>query len=47
MHCYMCALVNGNLTLSEHNASVWLENDKLLELDWAEADMPVVRKIIE
>lgn len=46
MHCYMCTLVNGNLTLSEHNDSVWLEKDKLLELDWAEADMPVVKVLI-
>lgn len=43
----MCTLVNGNLTLSEHNDSVWLEKDKLLELDWAEADMPVVMELIK
>ena len=47
MHCYMCTLVDGNLTLSEHNDSVWLEKDKLLELDWAEDDMPVVMVLIK
>ena len=47
IHCYMCTLVNGNLTLSEHNDSVWLEKAKLLELDWAEADMPVVKELIK
>ena len=43
----MCTLVNGNLKLSEYDDSVWLKKDKLLELDWAETDIPVVKVLVK
>ena len=47
MHCYMCTLIKGDLTLSEHNDSIWLDRSELLKLDWAEADMPVLDKLMK
>lgn len=46
MHAYLCTLVNGELTLKEHNDSTWLTRDKLLTLDFADADKPIVKKLI-
>ncbi len=46
MHAYLCSLVNGELTLKEHNDSIWLTKENLLTLDWADADKPIVKKLI-
>lgn len=46
MHAYLCTLVKGELTLKEHNDSAWLSKEELLELDWAEADKPIVDMIL-
>jgi 8-oxo-dGTP diphosphatase len=45
MHAYLGTLVKGELTLKEHNDSVWLSKEELLSLDWADADKPIVDKI--
>jgi 8-oxo-dGTP diphosphatase len=47
MHTYLCTLINGKLTLNEHNDSVWLYKEELNKLDWADADMPIINKIME
>lgn len=46
MHAYLCTLVKGELILKEHNDSVWLSKGELLNLDWADADMPIVDKLL-
>ena len=46
MHAYLCTLVKGELILKEHNDSVWLSKEELLRLDWADADKPIVKVII-
>lgn len=46
MHAYLCSLVYGELTLKEHNDSIWLTKENLLTLDWADADKPIVNKLI-
>lgn len=46
MHAYLCTLVNGELKLKEHNDSTWLTKENLLTLDWADADKPIVKKLI-
>lgn len=46
MHAYLCTLVKGELILKEHNDSAWLSKEGLLELDWADADKPIVDMIM-
>lgn len=47
MHAYLCTLVKGELILKEHNDSAWLSKEELLELDWADADKPIVDRFIK
>lgn len=47
MHVFFCTVTNGELTLNEHVNSCWLNKEELLSLDWAEADIPIVNKLIE
>ncbi|MCR5625197.1 MAG: (deoxy)nucleoside triphosphate pyrophosphohydrolase [Lachnospiraceae bacterium] len=48
MHVYWCEVLNGELTLLEHEAAKWLEIDENLPnaVDWLPADMIVVNKIL-
>ena len=46
MHSYLCTIVEGKLTLMEHAASCWLEVDQLEKLDFAEADIPILKKLV-
>lgn len=45
MHAYTCALKNGEITLREHVDMKWLATEDLDQLDWAEADLPVVKQL--
>ena len=38
MHVYFCELIKDEPKLTEHINSIWLEKDRLKELDFAEAD---------
>jgi 8-oxo-dGTP diphosphatase len=42
MHTYMCETKQSEPTLTEHLAFRWLSMDELEEMDWADADVPVV-----
>jgi 8-oxo-dGTP diphosphatase len=45
---YRCSIV-GNETPSatEHSELLWVKKDKLLQLDWAAADIPIVLNYIQ
>lgn len=45
MHCYLCKVKSGNLTLLEHEAAKWLTRDELGCVKWLPADEEVVEKI--
>jgi 8-oxo-dGTP diphosphatase len=45
MHSFICSSINTNLTLTEHIDFKWLTKDKITELDWAAADVPIVEKL--
>ena len=38
MHCYLCKVESGNLTLLEHEAAKWLSLDNLHSVNWLPAD---------
>ena len=45
MHCYWCRVMDGELSLLEHEASRWLSRDELWSVAWLPADREVVRMI--
>ena len=45
MHTYLCEAETNTPTLTEHTAYKWLLLVELDELDWAEADVPIVRAL--
>lgn len=42
MHCYLCHVVSGTLTLKEHEAARWLSANELDSVAWLPADRVVV-----
>ena len=45
MDCFWCTLVNGNLTLKEHEAAKWLDQDSIESVDWLPADITLIGQI--
>ena len=45
MHCYLCSVINGQLSLLEHEDARWLTMDELDSVKWLPADVEVVNKI--
>ena len=45
MHTFKCYQVAGKLKLNEHIDYAWLTSEQLNGLDWAAADMPIVRML--
>ena len=43
MHAYTCDISSGEPVLTEHVDLKWLPVDKLDQLDWAAADIPIVK----
>jgi 8-oxo-dGTP diphosphatase len=46
MDTFICEIIGGILTLNEHIDSSWLLKEELNALDWAEADIPIVHKLM-
>lgn len=46
MHAYLCHGDIENISLTEHLDSKWLDKNNLENLDWAEADIPIVKRLI-
>jgi 8-oxo-dGTP diphosphatase len=47
MHCFICEISEGKLTLLEHKAAKWLRREELDSVDWLPADLEVVEKLKE
>ncbi|MBO4903380.1 MAG: (deoxy)nucleoside triphosphate pyrophosphohydrolase [Lachnospiraceae bacterium] len=45
MDCFWCTLVNGNLTLKEHEAAKWLDRESIDSVDWLPADITLIDQI--
>ena len=45
MHCYICSIVDGALTLLEHEAARWLKREELWTVEWLPADVDVVKAL--
>lgn len=47
MHSFLCPVSSDVVTLTEHIDHLWLPVADLQSLDWAEADIPIVEKLVE
>ena len=45
MHCFLCHVESGSLTLKEHEAARWLSKGELHSVRWLPADLEVVEKL--
>ncbi len=43
LYPFTCRLTGGVITMHEHHALQWIEPQRMQELDWAAADLPVIR----
>lgn len=43
LYPFTCRLAGGSITMHEHHALKWLAPEQMPELDWAAADLPVIR----
>lgn len=42
LYPFICSIESGDIVLHEHCAITWLPPEKLHNLDWSEADIPVI-----
>jgi 8-oxo-dGTP diphosphatase len=42
LYPFICSIDSGEILLNEHAAIAWLSHDELHNLDWAEADLPII-----
>jgi 8-oxo-dGTP diphosphatase len=40
--CYCCRVAEGSLTLKEHEAAVWIDLNRVGELNWLPADLQLL-----
>jgi len=45
MHCYLCFIISGQLSLLEHEDARWLTIDELDSVKWLPADVEVVKEL--
>lgn len=44
---FICKIKGGEIRLTEHADYRWLQRSELMNLDWAEADVPIWKSIIK
>lgn len=47
LHPFLCDQHEGTMILHEHRAACWLAPQELSALDWAEADLPIISRLIK
>lgn len=47
MHCYLCEVVKGNLTLLEHKAARWIKLSEWNTIKWLPADDAIYERVKE
>ncbi len=45
MKCYWATVINGKLSLLEHEAAKWLTKETIDEVDWLPADIQLVEEL--
>ena len=44
---FVCKIDSGEISLREHVDFKWLNKNELLDLDWAEADIPIINTYLK
>lgn len=47
LHCFLCTVQEGHLTLTEHEAAKWLDAGNLDSVQWLPADRTVIELLKE
>ncbi len=47
MHCILCTIISGKLTLLEHEAAKWVTKETLRSIEWLPADQLILDKVEE
>jgi len=47
MQCFLCTVLRGDITLSEHSDAKWLSIENLESVSWLPADIEVVQTLIQ
>ena len=47
LYPFICTIESGTISLHEHNDSAWLQLHELETIDWADADIPVLKIYLE
>ncbi len=45
MHAYLCKLAHPKFVMKEHIAAKWCRTEEMAALDWAQADLPIVKRL--
>ncbi|MGJ1387534.1 (deoxy)nucleoside triphosphate pyrophosphohydrolase [Sphingobacterium spiritivorum] len=43
---FVCTVIAGELTPQEHAQAIWVSRQQLMNYDWAEADIPIVKEFL-
>lgn len=46
MAVFECKLISKNMKMNVHKGLKWLSPNDIMKLDWAEADIPIAKKIL-
>lgn len=47
MHSFVCKVESKTFTRKEHISHIWLKSKELETIDWAAADLPIVKRLKE
>ncbi|TKB98024.1 (deoxy)nucleoside triphosphate pyrophosphohydrolase [Pedobacter cryotolerans] len=43
---FIAQFKSGDINLAEHKRHLWLKKEELIDLDWAEADLPILKEYL-
>ncbi|PRD47592.1 hypothetical protein C5745_09775 [Sphingobacterium haloxyli] len=47
LYPFLCKWTGGLLAIAEHAQAIWVDKSELQGYDWAEADLPIVRELLD
>ncbi|PRD47615.1 (deoxy)nucleoside triphosphate pyrophosphohydrolase [Sphingobacterium haloxyli] len=47
LYPFICKWTGGSLAIAEHVQAIWVDKSEIQDYDWAEADVPIVRELLD